>query len=103
MDGPKLEFEILGDRNNFIDIQKLLPEITCKISWNNGGNLRTGTDDRRKLQTCHTLATTHYILYFQIALYLLTVSNYPTPTETMRRNPSLKRNFLQENLQKTHG
>ena len=25
--GPMLEFEVLGDRNNFIDLQKLLLEI----------------------------------------------------------------------------
>ena len=39
-----LEFEVLGDRNNFIDLQKLLLEIKCKISRNNDGDLRTGTD-----------------------------------------------------------
>ena len=38
-----LEFEVLGDRNNFIDLQKLL-EIKCKISRNNDGEIRTGTD-----------------------------------------------------------
>ena len=43
-DGPMLEFEVLGDRNNFIDLQKLLLEIKCKISRNNDGDLRTGTD-----------------------------------------------------------
>ena len=40
-DGPMLEFEVLGDRNNFIDLQKLLLEIKCKISRKNDGNLRT--------------------------------------------------------------
>ena len=39
-----LEFEVLGDRNKFIDLQKLLLEIKCKISRNNDGDLRTGTD-----------------------------------------------------------
>ena len=43
-DGPMLEFEVLGDRNNFIDLQKFLLEIKCKISRNNDGDLRTGTD-----------------------------------------------------------
>ena len=43
-DGSMLEFEVLGDRNNFIDLQKLLLEIKCKISRNNGGDLRTATD-----------------------------------------------------------
>ena len=39
-----LEFEVLGDRNNFIDLQNFLLEINCKISRNNGGDLGTGTD-----------------------------------------------------------
>ena len=43
-DGSMLEFEVLGDRNNFIDLQKFLLEIECKISRNNDGDLRTGTD-----------------------------------------------------------
>ena len=43
-DGPMLEFEVLGAENNFIDLQKLLLEKKCKISRNNDGDLRTGTD-----------------------------------------------------------
>ena len=43
-DGPMLEFEVLGDRNNFIELQKFLPEIKCKTSRNNDGDIRTGTD-----------------------------------------------------------
>ena len=39
-----LEFEVLGNRNNFTDLQKLLLEINCKIFRNNDGDLRTGTD-----------------------------------------------------------
>ena len=38
-----LEFEVLGDKITFIDLQKLL-EIKCKISRNKDGDLRTGTD-----------------------------------------------------------
>ena len=43
-DGPKLEFEVLDDCNNFIDLQKLLFEFKCKISRSNDSDLRTGTD-----------------------------------------------------------
>ena len=39
-----LGFEVLGDTNNFINLQKHLPEIKCKISRNKNGDLRTGTD-----------------------------------------------------------
>ena len=43
-DGLMLEFEVLGNRNIFLDLQKLLLEIKNKISRNNDGNLGTGTD-----------------------------------------------------------
>ena len=46
-DGPKLEFEFLNDRNNFIDSPKLLlniKEIKCKIPRNKDGDLRSTTD-----------------------------------------------------------
>ena len=29
--GPMLEFEVAGDRNNFIDLQKIFLEVKCKI------------------------------------------------------------------------
>ena len=29
--GPMLEFEVVGDRNNFVDLQKIFLEIKCKI------------------------------------------------------------------------
>ena len=43
-DGPMREFEVLGDRNNSIDLQKILLEIKCKISRNNDEDLGTSTD-----------------------------------------------------------
>ena len=43
-DGPMLEFEVLGDRNHFIDLQKILLEVKCKITQNNDLDLRTGAD-----------------------------------------------------------
>ena len=38
-----LEFEVLCDRNHFIDLQNFL-EFKCKISRSNDGVLRTGAD-----------------------------------------------------------
>ena len=43
-DSPMLEFEVLGARNNFIDLQIPLLEVKCKISRQNDRDLRTGTD-----------------------------------------------------------
>ena len=36
-----LEFEVLGDRNNFIDLQRTRLEIVARIVQNNGNILRT--------------------------------------------------------------
>ena len=43
-DGPMLEFEVLGDRNNCIDLQKILLEVKCKITQHIDLDLRTGAD-----------------------------------------------------------
>ena len=43
-DGPVLEFEVLDDRKNFIDLQKTVLEIKCKITQANDADLRAGTE-----------------------------------------------------------
>ena len=37
--GSSLEFEFVGDRNIFIDLQKLYPEIKCRILQTDGTDL----------------------------------------------------------------
>ena len=98
-DGPMLEFEVYFDRNNFIDLQKLLLEIKCKISRKNDGDLRTGTDATNTDAPYFSNNALHS--FFQNALYLLTVLKFPIQTEIMQTKHSLKRKFLQEKLQKT--
>ena len=44
-DGPMLEFEVLGDRNNFIDLQRTRLEIVLRVVQNNGNVLRTHATD----------------------------------------------------------
>ena len=38
--GPMLEFEVVGDRNNFIDFQKLFLEVKCKIVQSSDANFK---------------------------------------------------------------
>ena len=38
-DEPMLEFEVTGDRNNFIDLQKKILEIKCKNVQSSGADL----------------------------------------------------------------
>ena len=43
--GPMLEFEITGDRNNSVDLQKNYLEIRCKVTQPNGADLRYDNTD----------------------------------------------------------
>ena len=38
--GPRLEFEVTGDRNNFIDLQIIFLEVKCKITQSSGTDLK---------------------------------------------------------------
>ena len=38
--GPMLEFEVAGDRNNFIDLQKIFLEVKCKIVQSSEADLK---------------------------------------------------------------
>ena len=40
-DGPMLKFEVLGNRNNFFDLQRTRLEIVAQIARSNGNVLRT--------------------------------------------------------------
>ena len=40
-----LEFEITGDRNTFVDLQKIYLEIRCKVTQSNGADLRYDNTD----------------------------------------------------------
>ena len=43
--GPVLEFEITGDRNTFVDLQKIYLELRCKVTQSNGADLRYDNTD----------------------------------------------------------
>ena len=43
--GSSLEFEVVGDRNNFIDLQKIYLEIKCRILQTDGTDLRYTAGD----------------------------------------------------------
>ena len=47
-DSPMLEFEVLGDRNNSIDLQRTRFEIVARIVQNNGNVLRTHAKEARQ-------------------------------------------------------
>ena len=49
--GPTLEFEVVGDRNNFLDLQKIFLEIKCKIKQSDGNDLRYDATDATQTDT----------------------------------------------------
>ena len=46
-----LEFELLGDRNNFIDLQRTRLEIVARVVQNNGNVLRTHATEAAQRDT----------------------------------------------------
>ena len=50
-DGPMPEFEVLGDRNNFIDHQRTRLEIVTRIVQNKGNVLRTHATEAAQRDT----------------------------------------------------
>ncbi len=49
--GPTLEFKFVGDRSNFIDLQNIFLELTCRIVNDDGTNLRTHATDPAQRDT----------------------------------------------------
>ena len=63
-DGPMLEFEVLlGDRNNFIELQRTRLEIVARIVRSNGNVLRTHATERQT-EIRRILLTILYLHYF---------------------------------------
>ena len=48
---PTLEFEVVGDRNNFLDLQKIFLEIKCNIEQSDGNDLRYDVTDATQTDT----------------------------------------------------
>ena len=50
-DSPMLKFQILGDRNNFIDLQRTRLEIVARVVQNHGNVLRTHATEAAQRDT----------------------------------------------------
>ena len=71
--GPMLEFEVAGDRNNFIDLQKIFLEVKCKIVQSSEADLKydaTAAADitEQILPTFAIMCFIHYSLIVQCLL-----------------------------------
>ena len=61
--GFSLEIEIVGDRNNFIDLQKNYLEVKCRIVQSNGKNLRYTAGDANANDTPYFVNNTLHSLF----------------------------------------
>ena len=61
--GSSLEFEIVGDTNNFIDLQKYHLEIKFRFVQSNGNNLRFTTGDSNNSDTPHLVNNNLHSLF----------------------------------------
>ena len=50
--GPQLEFEVVGDRNNFIDLQRIFLEVKCRIVKGNNVDLSYGATEAQRDNPC---------------------------------------------------
>ena len=100
-DGPMPEFEVMSDRKNFIDLQKFLLEIKCKISRNNDGDLRTGTD-ATNTETPYFSNNALHSLFSECTVSAngVKISN---PNRNYAHKAFTETDFCLEKLQKTHG
>ena len=72
--GPMLEFEVAGDRNNFIDLQKTFLEIKCKIVQASEADLKYGAGAAADV----TKTDAPYLVKMFFIHSLLTVQYQPT-------------------------
>ena len=63
-----LEFEITGDRKNFVDLQKIYLEIRCKVTPSNGADLRYDNTDPTGSGSPFLVNNSLYSLFFDCIL-----------------------------------
>ena len=75
--GPRLKFEITGDRNNLIELQKIYMEIRCKVTQSNGADLRYDNTDPTVSDSPFLVNNSLYSLFSDCTLYAngLKISN----------------------------
>ena len=104
-DGPMLEFEVLGDRINFIDLQRTRLEIVARIIRSNGNVLRTHATEAANRDTPYFVNNPLSSLFSECTLSLngekisTTIANFAyksfIETEFSYGNDAKKKRFSQ--------
>ena len=100
--GPTLEFEVVGDRNNFLDLQKFFLELKCKIKESDGNDLRYDATDATQTDTPIFANNKIHSLFSECTV---TANGIKIPMQTVftHTRPSLKPNIRMARKPKIHG
>ena len=101
-DAQMLEFEITGDRNNFVDLQKVYFEIRCKVTQSNGADLRYDNTDPTVSDSPFLVNNSLYSLFSDCSLSLMD-SKSQMPILILRIKALLEQNFLTAEEPRIHG
>ena len=99
-----LEFELSGDRNNFIDLQKIFLEIKCKIVQSSGADLKYdagAATDKAKTDAPYFCNNVLHSLFSDCTVSA-NGQKYQMPTGTMRIKNLSRPNFHTTRTHKTH-
>ena len=99
--GPMLEFEITGDRNNFVDLQKIYLEIRCKVTQSNGADLRYDNTDPTVSDSTFLVNNSLYSLFSDCTLSANGLKSQ-MPIVILRIKALLEQNFLTAKEPRTH-
>ena len=100
-----LEFEVSGDRNNFIDLQNFFLEIKCKSLQSSAADLKHDAGaptDKAKTDSpyfCNNVLNS----LFSDCTVSANGLKYQMPTGNMRTKVLSRPSFLTKKTQKTHG
>ena len=97
-DGPMLEFEVLGDRNNFIDLQRTRLEIVARVIQNNGNVLRTHATEAAQRDTPYLVNNPLSSLFSECTMSLNGEKIFNNQLRV-----SLRPNFHMVMMQRKHG
>ena len=104
--GPMLEFEVAGDRNNFIDLQKIFLEIKCKIVQASEADLKYDAGaaaDVTKTDAPYFCNNVLHSLFSDCTVSANGLKNFKCKWKIMLTKVSLKLNFLTTRMQKLLG
>ena len=74
-DGPVLELEVLGDRKNFIDLQRTRLEIVPGIVRNDATMLRLHATEAANRDTLYSLSSLYLSVHYLLLTLILSTTN----------------------------